>query len=129
MSLFKGDTVGGTGGKEGDGEDKGRQSCSVLRSHWTGDLHSKLGERLHNTWKTIQSTKTGWPLCWSLFHPLSQPITQLMDQIYLRVHSQKSRQRARDPTQILLVKENEASEHSYEFVKDQCYFEDVSEPE
>ncbi len=44
MSLFTEARVWGGGGvKEGDGEDKDRQSCSVLRSCCNEDLHSKLG--------------------------------------------------------------------------------------
>lgn len=89
MSLLTEANVGGKSLKKGDGEDKDRQSCAMLRSCRTGDLHSKLGEGLHNTWKTIQSTKTVQSLCcqMSLFHPLSQPITQLMDPIYLKCSS------------------------------------------
>ncbi len=61
--------------------------CSDLAA--VGTSIPNWGEGLHNTWKTIQGTKTGQPLCCqrSLFHPLSQPITQLMDPIYLNCSS------------------------------------------
>ncbi len=40
--IYRGQSLGG-GVKEGDGEDKDRQSCNVLRSCRSGDLHSELG--------------------------------------------------------------------------------------